>query len=1078
MLMVLCGFGVEFAGASFFGGNRMPQPPPNYEGKEFYKVLGVLPDAKPEEIRRQFRRLAKRHHPDMQGAKDLSEADTKANTEKFKAITEAYQVLSDSDKRKEYDLHRANPSSSFGGRGGFPGGGGFPFPPGFEQFMRPPRGSGGGPKKKKAPSTTTSSKGKKKGVTANREEGDVGEGSLPGSFDEFLRREFGDSFFAEFEGTGHDDEEAFRQTEEEMAKYTRDGGEGSEKNLYRDANRRVKERDARHRAKVRDTIKEGFQKMAQENSRRSNPGNLGADGEDDREDAPVSGVRVPKGVDHDMLFSMRGGASSQQPKATRHAPPSAAASKLRSKRPDAPAAGGAAAGASASWFPSLFGNSVRKGAPPASASAHDDPLAYYAATDEELAQNQRARDRLKWAQLRQQKSAGSTSQSPDKDDEEVDASEMTDEEVDAVIAELALREMRDDAEIDANSFTTSEEKATLRRIKAAERERKAKRLKAVIMAKQRLLQQQESEQYRQRLAEQAAKSAEERRHSREEAFDRSKLFGTGATTNAGSTGGGSNSEFEEVEQEDMSGQKRIVRRRRKSASRPAKNDPSSFGGDPLEAAYSEEQPTAANTGDQQRSSSAYIIPDTTDSSESDGPPSPSSAERGRRRKGPDPDPFDHLHTKGDSIPKPRTKTEKDMMGWAYEMAKRMGQTVPKGVDPTRMGKMSAKEAAEEIAKSGVDPLTGEKLKPGQKPTMPSAKTSPPKTKKKSPESQTPNANRKPTTTTSSDSPTNLKRKGKSASSTPNVDFSKAPDMHTKPTREQMDMMEKIFGDPNDAGMTHEDVISSDRPLKPDAYQKIFKSGKPPTEEELKAMGAKPPVAQKRTRKASAQASATPSPAPAPDTEPKGDDADRMEPVTAETFTKYCGAPDKEVTGKQRSCVFMFTSATSKPALARTILPTSKRYPISTKTFFVTRPEVEGVVSFLFERVRAAFRAAGKTEPPIELKDAMCRTYTRSTTSNAGEICAIVIRDGGLSMQVVGRQRLDNYDIPVVIKDRLEGVVSGAVAPPSPTSSTPPRGSLKGAPMKFQNSIVRGRDAEALVYLPIKRGTLPWINQFD
>lgn len=63
--------------------------------RDFYEVLGVERGASPEEIKRAFRRLAREHHPDVN--KDDPEA------ERFKEINEAYQVLSDPERRAQYD---------------------------------------------------------------------------------------------------------------------------------------------------------------------------------------------------------------------------------------------------------------------------------------------------------------------------------------------------------------------------------------------------------------------------------------------------------------------------------------------------------------------------------------------------------------------------------------------------------------------------------------------------------------------------------------------------------------------------------------------------------------------------------------------------------------------------------------------------------------------------------------------------------------------------------------------------------------------------------------------------------------
>ncbi len=66
------------------------------EYKDYYKILGVSKNASKEEIKRAYRRLAKKYHP------DLNPGDKEAQ-EKFKDINEAYEVLSDDNKRRQYD---------------------------------------------------------------------------------------------------------------------------------------------------------------------------------------------------------------------------------------------------------------------------------------------------------------------------------------------------------------------------------------------------------------------------------------------------------------------------------------------------------------------------------------------------------------------------------------------------------------------------------------------------------------------------------------------------------------------------------------------------------------------------------------------------------------------------------------------------------------------------------------------------------------------------------------------------------------------------------------------------------------
>ena len=93
------------------------------EKRDYYEVLGLKKGASDEEIKKAFRKMAMKYHPDRNPGDKTAE-------EKFKEVNEAYSVLSDPDKKSKYDRFGhagVDPNAGFGqgGFGGFGGAGGF-----------------------------------------------------------------------------------------------------------------------------------------------------------------------------------------------------------------------------------------------------------------------------------------------------------------------------------------------------------------------------------------------------------------------------------------------------------------------------------------------------------------------------------------------------------------------------------------------------------------------------------------------------------------------------------------------------------------------------------------------------------------------------------------------------------------------------------------------------------------------------------------------------------------------------------------------------------------------------------------
>src|SRR2546421_4173976 len=111
--------------------------------KDYYSTLGVAKTATEKEVKQAYRKLARKHHPDVNPGDRVAEA-------RFKDINEAYEVLGDPAKRKKYDELGANwrmyeQAGAGGGAGGASpfGGGGSPFGGSWNVNTGGPGGGGG-----------------------------------------------------------------------------------------------------------------------------------------------------------------------------------------------------------------------------------------------------------------------------------------------------------------------------------------------------------------------------------------------------------------------------------------------------------------------------------------------------------------------------------------------------------------------------------------------------------------------------------------------------------------------------------------------------------------------------------------------------------------------------------------------------------------------------------------------------------------------------------------------------------------------------------------------------------------------